>query len=178
MMAGRGHGARHILLVGFMGSGKSTVARELSIACGWPVIDMDDGIERMVGRPITDIFADEGEAAFRSYEHEYLLGLADERPSIVSCGGGVVVTEPCRELLPRLGCVVFLEVGADEALARIGSSSSRPLLKGAAEMRVLLEERLPWYRAVADMTIDTSGKEPGRIASELKAALEERGVLR
>lgn len=177
MTDGRGQLARHILLVGFMGSGKSTVGRLLARSTGRTLIDTDAGIEHMTGRSIPDIFSVEGEAAFRAYEREYLLRLVGERPAVVSCGGGIVTTAPCRELLEQLGTVVFLEVGADEALARIGSSSTRPLLKGADEMRALLDERLPWYRAVADVCIDTSGKEPGQVADEVRAALVERGVL-
>lgn len=177
MTVGDGKLARHILLIGFMGSGKSTVARLLARSTGRPLVDTDDGIEHMVGRSIPEIFSVEGEEAFRAYEREYLLRLVGERPSIVSCGGGIVTTAPCRELLSHLGCVVFLEVGADEALERIGSSSSRPLLKGVDEMRALLEARLPWYREVADVCVDTSGRKPGQIADEVRAALGERGIL-
>ena len=176
MTADGGQLARHILLVGFMGSGKSTVGRELARMTGRPLVDTDDEIERMAGKAIPEIFAEDGEPAFRALERECLLGLADARPSIVSCGGGIVTTAPCRELLARLGTTVFLEVGADEAIGRIGASSSRPLLRGVDEMEALLEERLPAYREVADLSIDTSGREPGDIAAEIRAVLEERGI--
>ena len=176
MTEGENPQARHILLVGFMGSGKSTVGRELARTTGRPLVDTDDVIEQMAGKGIPEIFADEGEPGFRALERVCLLGLADAQPSIVSCGGGIVTTAACRELLARLGFTVFLEVGVDEALERIGASSSRPLLKGADEMRVLLDERLPWYREVADLCVDTSGREPASIAAEIVMAAGERGI--
>lgn len=177
MTTGGSQLANHILLVGFMGSGKSTVGCELARMTGRPLIDTDDVIERMAGKAIPEIFAGEGEEGFRERECECLLRIADEQPSIVSCGGGIVTTETCRELLGRLGFTVFLEVDAGEAVERIGASPERPLLKGVDEMRALLAQRLPWYREVADLRIDTSGREPAAIADEIIAALRERGVL-
>ncbi len=159
---------QHVLLTGFMGAGKSTVARKMARRFNKVSYDMDIGIVRMAGKSIPQIFADEGEAGFRKRELDYLEYLKGAAPGIVSCGGGVVSTAESRNVLTELGFVVFLQVGIDEVYQRISSIDSRPLLAGGKQKAAdLLESRTPLYMECADLVFDTSGKGSGRVAREL-----------
>ena len=164
----------HLFLVGFMGSGKSTVGRLLASDLELPFVDLDRQIEADAGQSITDIFARRGEPAFRAMEHDALEGLTDEPDHVVACGGGVVVDDRNRVLLKALGRVVYLRITAEEAIARIGSTEGRPLLAGGdpvAAGRTLLASRENLYSAVADVIIDTSGQTPHQVAESVEAAL-------
>ncbi len=166
----------HILLIGFMGSGKSTAARRLARKYGKVSFDTDIGICRMLNKTVPEIFEDEGEQGFREHEYEYLKYLMGVDSAIVSCGGGIVTYEKSRELLKHLGFVVFMEVDPDEALGRIHSTVTRPLLnKDTAHD--LLQSRMPLYLESCDMRFDTTGKRPVQVCNELGAMLEERGLL-
>lgn len=167
----------HILLVGFMGSGKSSVSRKLSSITGMSLIDSDYRIESIQRRKIPRIFAEEGEEGFRKVETETLAGLKYERKSIISCGGGIVCNPKNREILKSLGTVVFLDVPLDEAIGRISNPKTRPMLSGERPVEEIYEERIPWYREVADITIKSSGKSVLQVANEVKAALEDKGLL-
>jgi shikimate kinase len=164
----------HLFLVGFMGSGKSTVGRILAKRLGFPFTDLDRAIERSAGATIPKIFAERGEPAFRALEHDELAKLGELPDHVVACGGGVVVDDGSRALLKVLGRVVYLRVTADEALARIGSTGNRPLLAGGdplALSRTLLASRESLYEAVADTTVDTSGLTPAQVADAVEARL-------
>ena len=157
----------HIFLVGFMGSGKSTIAGLLATTLALPCIDLDHRIVRSAGKPISAIFADDGEEVFRAMESEALAALADEPASVVACGGGIVLRPENRAVLKQLGTVVYLKVTAGEALARIGDAETRPLLAGAGGALAatsLLSAREALYGSVADITIDTVGRSPDQIA--------------
>lgn len=167
----------HIFLVGFMGSGKTSVSRKLSAITGLSLIDSDYRIEAIQHRKIPRIFAEEGEEGFRKIETDTLAGLKFEGKSIVSCGGGIVCRPENREILKSLGTVVFLDIPLDEAIARISNPKTRPLLSGARPVEDIYDERIPWYREVADITIQSSGKSVLQVANEVKAALESRGQL-
>jgi shikimate kinase len=160
----------HVLLIGFMGAGKSTVGRLLAERLGIPFIDLDGEIERAAGGvSVSEIFSTSGEAAFREFERVALRSVADRAPAVVACGGGVVLDDDNRRMLRALGSVVYLEVDADEALARIGTTAGRPLLEqgNAAETaRALLSARETLYRSTADIVIDTSGLEPEAVAEQ------------
>jgi len=167
----------HIFLVGFMGAGKSTVAELLAHRLGRPCIDLDDEIVRAAGRSVSEIFNEDGEDAFRSMETEALLGL-DARPSsVVACGGGIVVRTENRAALRRMGTVVYLQVTAGEALARVGDAGTRPLLAGASGTLAatsLLAARESLYRSVADMTVDTLCCSAQQVAENVLASMEGR----
>ena len=169
--------AFHILFVGFMGSGKSTIARKLGRMFERRVIDVDKLIERRAHKSIPDIFADEGEVGFRFREKAALESLLDEIPSIVSCGGGIVTTPENRKLLPKLGTVVYLEVDAAEAVGRISHPETRPLLQGDTPPDVLLEQRRPLYEEVADITINTTGKTIDEVVYETGELLWKKGLI-
>ncbi|MEE0705394.1 MAG: shikimate kinase [Adlercreutzia sp.] len=169
---------RPVFFVGFMGAGKTSVARRLARTCRIASVDMDTYLERREGRKITEIFATDGEPGFRAIETDVLRELAaKEDPLLVSCGGGVVVTPENHEIFAEGGLVVFLDVTADEASDRIRDKSTRPLFQDLDSARARCEERRPFYEAVADVTVSTAGKSVPAIAREVQRILEKEGVL-
>ncbi|MDR0888648.1 MAG: shikimate kinase [Coriobacteriales bacterium] len=156
----------HIILVGFMGSGKTTVAHHLSRLLDLPCIDADAGIEQAAGMSIPDIFSAEGEGGFRGRETAFLKSMLDHERCILSCGGGVVGSTANRVLLKQLGRVIYLEVSIDEALSRVASCDNRPMLTGAKPPVDLFCEREALYDEVADITVDTNGLSPWQVAHE------------
>ncbi len=153
---------KSIVLIGFMGSGKSTVGRELQQRLGYPLVDMDQTIEERAGKTISAIFGDEGEAAFRGMETALLRELndSDAPRRIISTGGGVVGRAENRTLLRDLGYVVWLCAPADVILERTAKNRSRPLLQTedpAAMINALMEERRPLYEETAHLKLETSG---------------------
>ncbi|MDR3685413.1 MAG: shikimate kinase [Coriobacteriia bacterium] len=165
----------HIFLIGFMGAGKTTVARLLADRLNRPCVDVDDIIEASAGRSVRAIFEDEGEVAFRALESEALLSLESAQPSVVACGGGIVLRDENRSVLKRLGCVVYLKVSAGETLARVGADGTRPLLSGPGGVLAatsLLEARETLYAAVADVSVDTVGLSADQVASQIVSVIE------
>ena len=167
-----------VFFVGFMGAGKTSVSRKLARTCGLAAVDMDTYIERDEGRTVSQIFAEDGEAGFRAIETRVLRRLSEGNPMLVGCGGGVVTTPENREILKEGGCVVFLRVTAREAKGRISDLSTRPLFNQLDDAERRNQERLPLYLEVADIEVDTAGKNVGAIAREVKRELRRRGVLR
>ncbi len=163
-------------LIGYRGSGKSTVARLLADRWGWRAVDADDEIERRAGQSIAEIFASSGEGSFRDLECAVLRDLVP-RPSIVlAAGGGAVLREENRGLLKQCEYVVWLTASAATLYDRIGADATtaarRPPLSdrgGLAEVETLLAEREPLYREVADAVVDTEGRRSQDVA-ELIAA--------
>ncbi len=167
---------RHLFLVGFMGSGKSTVARLIAGVLGAPLIDLDERISHTAGRSIAQVFAADGEEAFRDLESAELARTESETPSVVACGGGVVLRPENRALLTRLGTVAYLHVTAGEAIARIGDAESRPLLSGPGAplaATALLAARESLYRSIADFTVETVGRSAQDVADDVLIALGE-----
>jgi shikimate kinase len=167
--------ARHIFLVGFMGAGKSTVAALLADEFSEAFVDLDERIVEAVGMPVSEIFAQRGEEAFREAESAALRAVAAEPASVVACGGGIVLRPENRALLKEAGLVVYLEVTAGEALARIGDVDTRPLLAGSSGTLAatsLLSAREALYRSVADLTIDTVGRTPEQITAQIRDYVE------
>ncbi len=169
---------RPVFFVGFMGAGKTSVARRLARTCGISSVDMDTYLERREGRRVKEIFADVGEEGFRAIETDVLEELSQkEERLLVSCGGGVVTREENRAILRDAGFVIHLEVTVDEAAARISDKSTRPLFQDIEAARARCAERAPLYASVADAEIDTAGKSVPRIAREVQRVLEKEGVL-
>ena len=164
--------ARPVFFVGFMGAGKTSVARRLARTCGVASVDMDTYLERREGKRVKEIFAQAGEDGFRAIETDVLRELAGKEPLLVSCGGGVVKRDENRAILRDAGFVVYLKVTADEAKSRISDTSTRPLFQDLDAARKTSEERLPLYAEVADLTIDTAGKNVATIAREVQRARE------
>ncbi|TAN22447.1 MAG: shikimate kinase [Acidobacteria bacterium] len=159
-----------LILVGFMGSGKSTVGRELAQRLGWHFADLDDRIEAAAGRPIGMIFRERGEADFRELERRELLQLLGEsrgRHTVLALGGGTFAQlqnhDPIRS---SGGCTVFLEVPLEELLLRCAGMENRPLFRDEASFRTLYEYRLGFYRQAA-VTVVAGGAEPGAISERI-----------
>lgn len=169
--------SRPVFFIGFMGAGKTSVARKLARLCGMASVDMDAYLERREGRKITEIFAEDGEEGFRAVETDVLRELLEKEPLLVSCGGGVITREENRALLRKGGCVVHLQVTVDEAASRISDKSTRPLFQDIEAARRRCEERRPLYESMADVTVNTAGKNVYVIAREVQRALEKEGVL-
>jgi shikimate kinase len=168
----------NLYLVGMMGAGKSAVGRPLAEALGYRFIDADSALEAAAGRPIPQIFAEEGEDAFRDLETAVLDGIAGFHSLVVATGGGVV-TRPENWGHMRQGVVVWLDADEEELLRRLGADPTpRPLLDAAdpaARLRDLLASRRPLY-AQADLTVLQSGGPPEAVARQVLEALP--GVLR
>jgi shikimate kinase len=161
---------KNIVLIGFMGCGKSTVGRELQQRLGYPLVDMDQAIEEQAGKPITAIFADDGEPAFRDMETALLRELNDPSAPrrIISTGGGVVGREENRKLLKDLGYVVWLRAPTSVILERTTKNRSRPLLHTedpAAKIEALMAERGPLYQETAHLKLDTAGLRCDEVAT-------------
>tara|TARA_B100000519_G_scaffold187225_1_gene183825 strand:- start:227 stop:772 length:546 start_codon:yes stop_codon:yes gene_type:complete len=153
---------KNIILIGFMGSGKSSIARELSHTLGYPVVDTDGLIVERAGRPIREIFEQEGEDTFRDLESTTLRALEESRPSrhIIATGGGVIGRPENCSILRRLGFVVWLVVSAEEIIKRTSKSRERPLLNNNDQRGTidrLLLERHDLYRDTAHQAIETDG---------------------
>lgn len=169
----------HLFLVGFMGSGKSTVGRLVAQRLGRLLVDLDGLVEREAQVPIAEIFATKGEEGFREMESSALVSLESVEPAVVACGGGVVLRPENRSALKRLGTVVYLKVTAGEAVARIDDVSTRPLLAGPGGTLAatsLLAARESLYASVADLAVDTMGKAPDQIADEIVKGVQDVGA--
>ena len=169
---------RPVFFVGFMGAGKTSVARKLARSAGIVAIDMDTYIERRCDMKIKQIFAESGEEGFREIETDVLFELATGKPQLISCGGGVVLAERNRAILKEHGFVVYLMVTAEEAASRISDVSTRPLFGDLEQARRVIEGRLPMYEEVADITVDTTGHGTGSIAHEVMRRLQYENVLK
>jgi shikimate kinase len=155
-MEGRG---RAIVLIGFMGSGKSSAGRILERKTGWPRSDTDELVSARFGRPIPEIFADFGEDTFRDAESEVVGQLSAATPAVIVTGGGIVLRASNVELLRRLGTLVHLEADEETLFRRVSRRATRPLLQTEdprATLAELLRARLPLYREAADFQVDTS----------------------
>lgn len=161
-----------IVLVGFMGAGKTTVGRMLADRLGLPFVDSDLVIEARAGRQIREIFADDGEPAFRQLEHDVIAGLLTGNEDIVlALGGGATVHEGTRRSLAASDVpVIYLKVSYAEAMNRVGLDGGRPML-ARPDVAQLYAERGPRYAQAATYTVDVDGKPPEDIALEILAGL-------
>lgn len=162
-----------VVLVGAMGAGKTTVAEILASQWGVTARDTDHDVEASQGRSIAEIFVDDGEQAFRKLEREAVGVALQTHDGVLALGGGAVLDPVTRQAL-RGHRVVFLNVGLSDAVKRVGLGSARPLLLGNVRGRIkaLLDERIPVYREVASITVETDGKAPEQVAREVRLAVE------
>ena len=163
-----------IVLVGMMGSGKSTIGRLLSDATGWPYVDNDDLVRRSHGATPREILARDGEGPMRDAESSALmLGLDAPTPSIVGAAAGTILEPKNRELMRTEAIVVWLRADADSLEARAVGGEHRPWIDtgGDSWIRAAVAEREPLYGSVADVTVDTSVAPPEAVAAELRDRL-------
>ena len=147
----------NIVLIGFMGSGKTTVGKALSVKCGREFLDTDALIESKESRKISEIFAKEGEGHFRKLEYAVLNNLTEAKDKIISTGGGIVTYPDNRGLLKKAGKVVYLRVKPETVVKRLEGDESRPLLMGddkLSKVENLLSSRKAMYEEAADIIID------------------------
>ena len=155
---------QNIVLVGFMGCGKSTVGREIGLQLNYSLVDTDVLIEESVGKQISDIFADHGEDHFRSLETDLLgqIHSTNCTHQIISTGGGLPVREENRDWIKKLGYVVWLKASVATIMQRTAKSNHRPLLKtdnAKQKVEEMLAVRNPIYNEVADLSINTDDLE-------------------
>lgn len=172
----------NLFLIGYRGSGKSSVAAALAELLGWPWIDTDLEIERQAGKTIRQIFAEEGEAGFREREAAAIARIAAADRQVVALGGGAVLRPDNRLALRGRGRVVWLQASPQVLWQRIAgdpaTAARRPDLTaagGLAEVERLLAERTPLYAACADLTVPTEGLAPGEIAQQIVRQLALAG---
>ncbi len=144
-----------IYLVGFMGSGKTTMARALGRRLGWRVVDVDEAIERREGRSVSRVFAEQGEPYFRRIEREVLLGLLAERHMVVATGGGTFVQPANRADILDNGLAVWLDVPFERVVERVPSDGRRPLAADREAFAALYAERRAAYR-LAHLRLDAN----------------------
>src|SRR3990172_726288 len=171
-------GPRNIFLIGYRGTGKSTVAQQLARQLGWDWADVDDQIERRAGKTIAAIFAEDGEAVFRELEAKVLADYCEGERQVVALGGGTVVRPANREAIRQAGAVVWLTASVETLAARLAADPTtadrRPDLTnlgGRSEIEAVLAERTPFYRECANLAVDTEGKEPAEVVQEIIAWL-------
>ncbi|WP_030875640.1 shikimate kinase [Streptomyces sp. NRRL S-1868] len=161
-----------VILVGPMGVGKSTVGALLAERLGVTCRDTDQDIVETAGKPISEIFLDEGEGHFRELERAAVRTALAEHSGVLALGGGAVLSEETRALLAAHP-VVFLEMDVSEAVKRVGLDAPRPLLliNPRQQWRTLMEERRPLYTEVARAVVSTDNRTPEEVADEILAAL-------
>ena len=162
-----------LILVGMMGAGKTTVGRLLAERLGWRHLDSDAQVVAGTGRTVPELFAEEGEAAFRAQEERVLVdALSGPEPVVVSAAGGVVLSSANRALLARSGTVVWLRVDPGLLARRVGDGEGRPLLGAdpGTALAELYEVRRPLYESVAAQTVDVDDLSPGQVADHVLAA--------
>lgn len=167
--------APKVVLVGLPGSGKSTIGRRLAKALDVDMLDTDAAIEQQTGRPIADIFATDGEQEFRRIEEGVVRAALAEHDGIVSLGGGAVTSPGVRAALAG-HTVVYLEITAAEGVRRTGGNTVRPLLAGpdrAEKFRALMSERVPLYRQVATIRVNTNRRNPGAVVRHIVCRLQD-----
>jgi shikimate kinase len=165
----------NIFLIGPMGSGKSAVGRQLARELGLGFHDSDDVIEARTGVDIPFIFEKEGEAGFREREAAIISELVEMPDMVLATGGGAVQDPESRRLLQAHGTVVYLYTSVPEQLRRTRKSRNRPLLNAGDPGEVLerlMATRDPQYREIADITIETDGRQVAAVMRELKKALD------
>ena len=168
----------NVFLIGYRGTGKTAVAQRLALALGWEWVDADVEIELCAEKSIAEMFAQDGEAAFRDLEESIVARLCQRTSQVVALGGGAVLRLATRERIRQAGLVVWLTATPPTIAARLAADATtttrRPNLTpqgGLAEIEQVLRERSPIYQACADLTIDTESRSPQQVADEIAASM-------
>lgn len=166
----------NIFLIGFMGAGKSTVARAMKKHYGMRLIEMDEQIEYQEKMSVPKIFEVHGEPYFRKLETDLLEGLSSQENTVVSCGGGVPMRACNVEAMRKSGKVIYLRTSPQQIYERVKTSHNRPLLEGNMNVEYiskLLSQRLPKYQEAADAVVSTDGKRVEDICKEIIGLISE-----
>ncbi|WP_312888528.1 shikimate kinase [Nonomuraea rhodomycinica] len=160
------------VLIGPPGSGKTTLGRLLAERFGVAFRDTDADVEAVAGKPVSDIFVEDGEGRFRELEREAVRRALAEHDGVLSLGGGAVLDEGTQALLAGQP-VVYLQVGLADAVQRVGLASARPLLvlNPRSRLKKLMEERRPIYERLAVLTVVTDQRAPQELADEIVKGL-------
>jgi shikimate kinase len=163
------------VLIGPPGAGKSTVGPLLAAELGVDFTDTDAEVERVAGKPVGDIFVEDGEPAFRDLERTAVARALAEADGVVAVGGGAVL-DPHTQARLAGHRVVYLETGFAAAAKRVGLAQARPLLIGnpRSTLKILLDQRIPVYRRLATITVGTDDRQPAEIAAEIAGRLAPR----
>jgi shikimate kinase len=161
------HRKKLIYLLGFMGSGKSTVGQLLARNMGWPFIDLDATIEAGQGATIRQIFEQEGEPFFRQIEHAALTEASKTEPAVIALGGGTWVQEPNLEFIRSTGgATIWLDCSLEELRRRCAGIHDRPLFRDPESFAQLFNQRLPYYR-LAEFRVPTDGQAPEEVVERI-----------
>jgi shikimate kinase len=167
-----------ILLIGMMGSGKSTTGHRLAERLGWTYLDSDEEILRRTGRTVPEIWHEQGESSFRAQETAVLEdAVKADGPAVVAVAGGAVLDPGNRERIRDAGLVVWLRAATATLVARVGTGTGRPLLDGdpATALRTLYEARRPVYQDLAEVVVDVDDRTPDQVVDAILAARDTRG---
>lgn len=167
---------KNIYLIGFMGTGKSSLAQYLSQTCSLTSVEMDEKLESLFSMKIPKIFSTYGESCFRNKETSLLQELSQRKNLIVSCGGGIVLREENISLMKESGIIILLTAEPYALYERIGKDKNRPVLDGHRSpqgISDLMKKRLPMYQAAADFSISTDKKSISQIGEELFSLLNK-----
>lgn len=160
----------NLVLLGFMGAGKTSIGKELSGLLGIELVDLDELLEFKTGMSINELFENYGEAHFRGLETDLVKEVSQGENQIISCGGGVVLNQDNIEALKKTGRLIWLRARPETIYQRLQKDQARPLLKDHLKVpyiQRLLKERLPNYEKAADYIVDTDERPPSEIAQEI-----------
>ncbi|MCD8317089.1 MAG: shikimate kinase [Eggerthellaceae bacterium] len=169
--------SKPVFVLGFMGAGKTTLSRKLARVCGVASVDLDMYVQRSSGMSINRIFEVYGQEHFRELETQALRKFAEGDPTIVSCGGGIILRDVNRQIMKDAGFCIFLDITAEESARRLADTDNRPNFAGLEAAKKTLSERMPLYEEVADATIECDEKTLGALLHETKQVLMQEGIL-
>ena len=169
---------KNIFLIGYMGTGKSSVAAYMAKEYSMEVLEMDEMIAMRESMNISDIFANNGEEYFRNVETRLLQEICIQENKVVSCGGGIVLRGQNVEEMRKSGTIVLLSARPETILERVKDDTSRPLLQGnktVSYIREMMDKRREFYENAAEVVIQTDGKQIGEICSEIFGQIKKMG---
>ncbi len=170
-------GCDHIFFIGFLGAGKTTLAKNLGRMFHRSYVDTDRLAESICKKPIDEVYRNEGEVVFKNAETEVLKRLKSKKSLLVSCGGAIVDRPENIALMKEMGTIVYLDGEFDDSINQIIHFKARPEFTERKQARELYSELKPLYEKAADITIDIHGKDFEEVASEAGALLWDKGLL-
>ena len=163
--------ARNVVLIGFMGAGKSVVGAKLAARLEWTLCDTDQIVESAAGMSVAQIWAAEGEVGFRAREHDAVLRACAGDHRVIACGGGAILRLRNFSVLKGAGTVVYMRGSREVLLARVGDAAGRPLLGEQGAFDRLLASRAPSYETAADVIVDIDDRSPDQLVDDIMAAI-------